>query len=237
MAWSRCALILIVLLLWGSVALVRNATAQEFPVDAIGRLVSNERACTAFIVRSQDISATIRYYEHGNGLPVYENWIVSAGHCFGQHLVFIRGQVWYRIARVIGFSGGSAAGYDVMVAAFFTWTRMPTLEPAFGEYPKVGDLLLLIGYGQGALMMRVNPLMRYDAHGHMEINGYASPGNSGGPVLIPGTRRVVGIGIRTTLDVPPDTPPVYCMLRRCRVKPPYVAAHIDRARGVARFDP
>ena len=226
----------VLVLLSGTPVLVRDAAAQVFPVDAIGRLVvDNEQMCTAFIVRSEDLRATIRYYGPWNGPPVYENWIVSAGHCFGRHLVFMQGQVWHRITRVIGYSGGGTVGYDVMVAVFFTWSRMPTLEPAFGEYPKVGDPLMLIGYGHGALMMRVSPLIGYDDRGHMEIDGYASPGNSGGPVLIPGTRRVVGVGIETTLDLPPGVLPVYCMLKPCGVKPPYTAAHIDRIRGVARL--
>jgi len=70
-----------------------------------------------------------------------------------------------------------------MVGVFLTDHPMPALEPAFGEYPSPGDKLLLIGYGRGALMMRVGPVLGYDERGHMMIENFASPGNSGGPVL------------------------------------------------------
>ncbi len=205
---------------------------EVFPLDAIGRLIIDDaRGCTAFVVRSQERQVLTRYYGPSS---YYENWIATAGHCFGQQLVFVRGQTSHRITQVVGYSGGTV-GHDVMIAAFLTPGGVPTLEPAFGEYPQVGDRLLLIGYSRSALMMRVSPLVRYDERGHMEIAGYASPGSSGGPVLIPGTRRVVGIGIETTLDQPADASPLHCALVGCAVKPPYTAAHIDRIKGVARF--
>jgi hypothetical protein len=122
-----------------------------------------------------------------------------------------------------------------MVAAFTSERAAAALEPAFGEYPQPGDRLLLIGYGRGALMARVGPLEGYDDRGHMLITSHASPGNSGGPVLIPGTRRVVGIGIETTVDRPAGTSALHCVLAPCPVKPPYTAAHIDRIKGVGRF--
>jgi hypothetical protein len=122
-----------------------------------------------------------------------------------------------------------------MVAMFTTYLPMPTLEPAFAEYPKPGDKLMLIGYGRNALMMRVGPLLGYDERGHMEIQSYASPGNSGGPVLIPGTRRVVGIGIETTVDLPQWHAPTFCLFGTCPIKPPYVATHIDRLLGMVSF--
>lgn len=221
-----------VTLLTGTLAPARPATAEVFPLDAIGRLVVDDaRVCTAFVVRSVERRARTRYY----GESVYfENWIATAGHCFGAELVFLQGRTWRRITQVIGFSGGSQ-GHDVMVAAFSTHVPVPALEPAFGQYPEVGERLLLIGYSRGALMMRVSPLLGYDARGHMEIDGYASPGSSGGPILIPGTRRVIGIGIETTLDQPADASPFMCVLVGCAVKPPYTAAHIDRLKGIARF--
>lgn len=148
--------------------------------------------------------------------------------------MFARNGVQYQVTQVIGFSGGSM-GYDVMIASFQIDAPVPTLEPAFGELPALGDSLLLIGYSYGGTDDSGHPLIAYDGRGHMEIQGYASPRNSGGPVLIPGTRRVVGIGIETTLDRPANASPLHCVLVRCAVKPPYTAAHIDRILGVARF--
>ena len=231
--WARLLLVIATLALATTLPGVWHAaTAEVFPLDAIGRLViDTDRVCTAFVVRSAERRVTHRYYGQ---VVFYENWIVTAGHCFGQSLTLIQGNSRRRIAHVIGYSG-DGQGYDVLVATFSTHVPLPTLEPAFGEFPAVGDKLLLIGYGHGALMMRVSPLIGYDARGHMEIDGYASPGSSGGPVLVPGTRRVVGIGIETTLDRPADASPLHCALVGCRVKPPYTAAHIDRLKGVARF--
>jgi len=122
-----------------------------------------------------------------------------------------------------------------MVAAFITERQMPTLEPAFGEYPQTGDKVMLVGYGRNALMIRVGPVVGYDERGHIVIENFASPGNSGGPVLIPGTRRVVGIGVETTLDIRQGVPRWYCGLGACGVKPPYYAVHVDRLLGVASF--
>jgi hypothetical protein len=211
---------------------VRGVSAQSFPLDAIGRLlVDDTRVCTAFVVRSVERRIATRYY---GVTTFYENWIATAGHCFGQELVFAQSRGWHRVTHVIGYSSGHV-GYDVMIAAFPTYAPVPVLEPAFGELPVVGDRLLLIGYSHGALMMRVSPLTAYDERGYMEIQGYASPGSSGGPVLIPGTRRVVGIGIETTLDRPANAPALHCLLVGCAVKPPYTAVPIDRIQGVARF--
>ena len=209
------------------------APASNFPVDAIGRLSVDDRSvCTAFVIRSIERRMPDRF---GGGAVLFENWIASAGHCFGTDLVFRTGSATHRIGRVVGYSSGRGSGFDVMVASFVTYSRIEPLEPAFGEFPAVGDPLLLIGYGGKALMMRVGPLVRYDERGYMEIHSYASRGNSGGPVLIPGTRRVVGIGIETTVDRPAGTNHMYCMVAGCAVKPPYVAAPIDALKGIADF--
>jgi hypothetical protein len=222
-----------ILVLLSAIVLGPEAAGNEaFPVDAIGRLiVDGTRLCTAFIVRSTPHRIPERF---GAPTIVYENWLATAGHCQGSKLVFQQGSRTHE-PRVLGFSAAGADGFDVMLLSFVTDKPMPTLESAFGEYPQVGDRLMLIGYGSKALMMRVGPLLRYDDRGHMEIHSYASRGNSGGPVLLPGTRRVVGIGIETTLDKPEGASFFFCVLAGCAVKPPYIAAHIDRLKGIANF--
>ncbi len=212
---------------------VNPAGAEGFPVDAVGRLtVDANRLCTAFIVRSIERRSNVPF-----GIPrvTYENWIVTAGHCFGRHLLFQHRDTWYPVERVIAFSVGESLGHDIMVASFPSPGPLPTLEPAFGVYPQVGDRLMLIGYGGRALMVRVDSLLDYDARGRMEINGYASAGSSGGPVLIPGSRLVVGIGIESTVDRPAGAPSLHCVIAKCGVKPPYVAVHVDRLKGLASF--
>lgn len=209
------------------------AGAGGFPIDAVGRLfVNDDGVCTAFVIHSAE-----RYVvdQFGRVVAVYENWLVSASHCIGTKLVFILNGTSHPVQGILGFSAGGPRGYDVMVMAFFTNHPVPALEPAFGEYPAIGDRLMLIGYGRGALMMRVGPVLGYDGRGHLVIESFASPGNSGGPVLIPGTRRVVGVGIETTLDVRPGVPLVVCGLGACGVKPPYYAAHIDRLLGMVNL--
>ncbi len=210
-----------------------HASAEVFPLDAIGKLVvDGSGVCTAFVVRSVPRHVPWRI---GEPSVVYENWVVSAGHCLGNDLVFWQRGTSYPVSRVLAYSSGGDRGFDAMVATFTTYLPVPTLEPAFAEYPKPGDKLMLIGYGHNALMMRVGPLLRYDERGHMEIRSYASPGNSGGPVLIPGTRRVVGIGIETTVDLSQVHARALCLFGTCPIKPPYVAAHIDRLLGMVSF--
>lgn len=227
--WRAALAMLAALALTGTAA---ASPGQVFPLDAIGRLTADgDRNCTAFVIRSIERRAPGSF---GQYEVLYENWIATAGHCLGRDIIFQLGSRQYQV-RVVGFSGGGAQGYDVLIATFLTYQPVPTLEPAFGEYPQIGDNLMLIGYGRNVLMMRVGPLLRYDDRGHMEIHGFASPGNSGGPVLIPGTRRVVGIGIETTLQRPEGVSSVICAMGGCAVKPPYVASHIDRLRGVASF--
>jgi len=210
-----------------------HASAEVFPLDAIGKLVvDGSGVCTAFVVRSVP-----RHVPRRIGEPpvVYENWLVSAGHCLGNDLVFWQRGTSYPVSQILAYSSGGDRGFDAMVATFTTYLPMPILEPAFGEYPTPGDKLMLIGYGRNALMMRVGPLLGYDERGHMEIRSYASPGNSGGPVLIPGTRRVVGIGIETTVDLSQVHARMLCFFGTCPIKPPYVAAHIDRLLGMVSF--
>ncbi len=210
-----------------------HASAEVFPLDAIGKLVvDGSGVCTAFVVRSVPRHVPSRI---GEPSVVYENWLVSAGHCLGNDLVFWQRGTSYPVSHVLAYSSGGTRGFDAMVATFTTYLPVPTLEPAFAEYPKPGDKLMLIGYGHNALMMRVGPLLGYDERGHMEIQSYASPGNSGGPVLIPGTRRVVGIGIETTVDLSKVNARALCFVGTCPIKPPYVAAHIDRLLGMVSF--
>ncbi len=208
------------------------ASADSSLIDAIGRLfIDDSGVCTAFVVRSVEQQGP----HHGHSAAVYENWIVSAGHCVGGKLVFMQRGIAYPIVGILGFSSPGLWGHDVMVGVFLSDHPMPTLQPAFGEYPQPGDKLLLVGYGRGALMMRVGPVLGYDERGHLVIENFASPGNSGGPVIIPGTRRVVGVGIETTVDQRPGVPVFLCGFGACGVKPPYYASHIDWLRGLVSF--
>ncbi len=226
-----CALGMLVLL---SAVMGRSdpVGGETFSTDAVGRLIVDEhRLCTGFVIRS--IPRQVPYRLGGHTL-VYENWLATAGHCHGGKLTFQQGTRTYDV-YVIGFSDAGTDSFDVMLMGFLTDKPFPTLEPAFGVHPQVGDPLMLIGYGSRALMMRVGPLLRYDERGRLEIHGYASRGNSGGPVLIPGTRRVVGIGVETTIDKPEGAALFYCVLAQCAPKPPYIATHIDRLQGIAAF--
>ncbi len=208
------------------------ANADRGLIDAVGRLsIDDSGVCTAFVVRSVEQQGQ----RYGHSAAVYENWIVSAGHCVGGKLVFVQRGIAYPIVGILGFSAPGLRGHDVMVGVFLSDHPMPTLQPAFGEYPQPGAKLLLVGYGRGALMMRVGPVLGYDERGHLMIENFASPGNSGGPVVTPGTRRVVGVGIETTVDRRQGVPVFLCGLGACGVKPPYYAAHIDWLKGLVSF--
>jgi trypsin-like peptidase len=214
-------------------------SAQGLPVDAIGRLTTDEIRCTGFVVHSQkhQVEQMGSYRGGGALVDVYENWIVTAGHCAGANMVFHLGHRGgdYPV-RVVGFSGPRfISGHDVLVGRFSSDWAIPTLEPAFGYQPQAGEPLMLIGYGFGALMARVGAFEGLNEFGQLTIHSYGSPGNSGGPVLIPGTRRVVGIGVETTTAAPPGVSPVYCRFVGCAIKPPYFATPIDRIRDLVRW--
>jgi hypothetical protein len=144
-----------------------HASGGDFPTDAIGRLIVDEQAvCTAFIVRS--LERHVRTFSR-EAAVIYENWLVSAGHCHGADMVFWHRGAPHPVARILGFSSGGSDGFDVLGATFLSLTPMPILTPAFGEYPQIGDNLMLIGYGRNALMQRTGPLVDLDERGYMMV--------------------------------------------------------------------
>jgi len=213
-------------------ALAAPLGAQAWPLDAIGRLVVDDAVlCTAFVVRSEGVAVPTWW---GAREVIYRNWLVTAGHCAeGRGRFSFRpargGTVWGE--RVVGFSAGSQ--HDVAVLWVHSYQALPTLEPAWDERLEAGARLLLVGYGRGAMMARVGSFLGYAENGDLTVESTASPGNSGGPVIIAGTRRVVGIAVRTNIK---PAPAAACLFGLCVPIPPYYAVPIDRVKGVIKWE-
>jgi hypothetical protein len=211
--------------------------ADEFPWGAVGRLeIDDAGQCTGFVVKSTNRTA---WNDGDEGDQVqYEDWVVTAGHCVhGSSFTFraAGGGESASGGTVLGMSGPSQ--HDIAVLRFWTATKYQTLEPAMDYKAEIGEPLTIVSYGGGALMARVGPFAGYEEHtGDLMVSSYASKGSSGGPVLIAGTQRVVGIVTGAVPDIPKNVSPrnwqVYCILAGCAPKPPYYATSIDYLKGL-----
>lgn len=238
MIQHRLSFPLVVLYVLTSILLFNSSgeAADDSVWAAVGRLKVEGGWCTAFVARSFPVTVQGRF---GEGYTIYENWIVTAGHCAinTQYISFLPStagrQNYFWDESLIGMS----VGYDVALIKAWSFKLSPSLALSFGEEPTVGDSLMMVGYGRKSLMARVGRLVGYGELGEMVIDNYAQPGNSGAPVLIPGTNRVVGIGVGSTVNYPPgvNTPYPYCYVATCSRKPPYFAARVDWLRGLARW--
>ncbi len=214
------------------------ADPYVIPLDAIGRVLDGDREfkCTGFIVTStqRTAAATVRYYEHVSAW--YENTLVTAGHCLDHAKYFSakNGQV-HALQTIVGYSGHQG-GYDILVARFSTFTPIPVLEPVYKYTPEPGEKLMMLGYGRSALQINVNAFRGYNERGDLVVDGISGPGNSGSPVIIPGTRKVVGVLHSGTVNVPTEgqNNPYYCMFQSCASTAPYLATPIDRIQGIVR---
>lgn len=208
------------------------AGAEE-PYEAIGRYVTGSGSCTAWIARSREVELRRgNYFDHYIE-QLHEIWIVTAAHCRGEQADFIWPGGRARVTDVIGWSA-PGVGHDVLIARFYASHPLPALELDAGPIDE-GEPLTLIGYGGGALLSRVGPMIGRDERGRIMVQSYASPGVSGGPVLRAGTRKVVGVAILTTLDVPQERLGI-CLFGNCPIKPPYYATPIGQVLALVPFD-
>lgn len=238
-------------------AAVYSARAAEgdplIPVDAVGRLFLDRGMCTAFPVLSleqqppegREIEASLF------GRRDFVVWLATAAHCVERSAV---GDLWYeqppvivrntsgenafprqrvRISRIIGFSSPEH-GWDVALLAYRSTYPVPVLEPAFGKTPVSGEVVLNPAYGGRAFMIRANRFLGVDPSGLLLIDGVASPGSSGSPILFAGTRQVVGVVVMSTIDGGPRSS-IVCLLRACHRTSPYIAVPIDRILGLVRW--
>lgn len=202
--------------------------------------VEGSAQCTAFAVSSKKRPG---YDLRGSVVPYVETWIVTAGHCLqdGASILdyaFVTQKGQHGIHCLIGMSNGDQ--HDLAMLGFHTprpVERHPILELALDYRPSVGERLLGIGYSEGVLRTQVAPFVGWEERGHMLIDGWIARGNSGGPVLIPGTRKAIGVMIETELVIPHGVshPGIYCRSAACAPKPPYTAPHVNHVMGLARF--
>jgi hypothetical protein len=222
-------------------ALTAPATADSYviPLDAIGRVLDsdNEFKCTGFIIASVSHRPAVTSSRYdGDARGWYENTLITAGHCLEHtHFFLAKNGQTYRIQNIVGYSDHKY-GYDVLVAKFTTTAAMPTLEPTYRHTLSPGEPLMHIGYGRTVLQIKVNPFVGYSNRGDLIVDGISGPGDSGSPILLPGTRMVIGILHTGTVDVPQEarSNPYFCMFQSCPSTRPYYATPIDRIQGLAR---
>jgi len=234
---------LLVALLAAGMPSPEAGAAGVLPVEAIGRLFVNGRfVCTAFVIRSERV-ATV----DGEERPTYRNRVVTAGHCVtpalsgGQptFLVAPRGAVPGQAHRThplvpAGFSGGRPWGYDVGVFVYWTSHPVPILEPLFNHPLRDGEWLLAAGFSRGVLSYSVGRYQSTTEHDLVAVDALLSQGSSGGPVVILGTHKVIGIVVEGTLKQPAasDGP---CIFGGCATERPYLAVPIDCILRVMRW--
>ena len=243
MVSRRVGAVVLVSLLGGSLWTPRVGAGSLLPVDAVGRLVLNGRyVCAAFPIRSEQLPTP-----PGSESATYRNWLVTAGHCLEQ--IMFRGQpaflvntrggdVAYPAAAYptvpAGFSAGRPWGFDVAVLVFWTPRPLPVLEPAFNHQPADGDWLVAAGYPRGVLSFIGGRYLGRNEDQQLLVDAPMSRGSSGGPVLIPGTRKVVGVVVEATVSQSEEAP-YACMFKVCAVDRPYKAASIDWVLPLVRW--
>jgi len=229
-----------VLISLGALAYPATADSYVIPLDAIGRVLDSdyEFKCTGFIIASVSHRPAVtssRFYGEARGW--YENMLITAGHCLDHtHFFLAKNGQTHTIQNIVAYSDHQS-GYDILVAKFTTSASMPTLEPAYGHTLSPGDPLMLVGYGRTVLQIKVNPFVGYNNRGDLIVDGISGPGDSGSPILLPGTRMVVGILHTGTVDVPQEgrSNPYFCMFESCPSTHPYFATPIDRIQAMARW--
>lgn len=221
-----------------------SSPGNTVPVEAIGRLVVDGKfLCTAFPVRTQAIPVDPR----ANNGATHRNWLVTAGHCLGRQMVYrqpmIRiksphGLVVYpertHPAFPVGFSGRPPGGFDIAVLEYASSYPAPILEPAFDSQPREGEWLLTAGYSRGVLYVSVGRYLGRNDDDQLVVDAVLSWGSSGGPVLIPGTRRVVGIVVEGT-PKRRDEGVYACVFTSCETERPYKAVPINWILRVVRW--
>lgn len=234
-----------------AVALSSAAAAQSGPPESyrqfVGRLITEKGRCTAFPIHSGEIDSS-PFGVHHEGSS-YRVLFLTAGHCVspvmhyeqpavvvGYGAVSIRMSRSLILVRAVAVSPG-LIGYDLAVLAAVMLYPLPALEVDMDYEPSPGEPLLQAGFGRGAWMVRVGPFVKWDEDGKLVVMATASPGNSGGPVIVPGTRKVIGVLVETSY--PPDMlrSPLSCLMAACPPQPPYFVASVRRLPGLIVWPP
>lgn len=224
------------------------------PVNAVGRFyVGEDAVCTAWAAGS--VLKTYRNFYRGPG-AVWETRIVTAGHCVTLGFTRTPRFFWNQPAQdvqygnmvvqmpavrvqaeVIAYSWSDSGGHDLAVLLVRSLWPVAALIPDFTHRPVAGDKLLLVGYGNGAFLPRVGVYEgREGETDALLVSGITSPGTSGGPVLIPGTNRVVGVNVRRNIR-PEDArrEPGWCFIAACVPASPWIAAPMWPLQNILRW--
>src|SRR3990172_10912004 len=193
------------------------------PVDTVGRLVvvPPGGVCTAFAVRSQ--YKRVRTSYRGGETDAWETLVATAGHCVvvGGHDIVTNKiaymyyhspydvvTAWldkpfgipasYRAfyAEVVGFT--LSRGLDAALLRVYSQYPVPTLRPKWGYVPRRGEKMVSVSYPAGSFVARVGEVIEIDERGFIGVYNTVSSGSSGSPMILQGTREVVGIIVESS---------------------------------------
>lgn len=171
-------LLLVILLLTA----VPASAAPDLPVGGLGRLTFNgkDRFCTAFVVRSRSTLVILRYY---GLMEVWDNLLISAGHCWGDNLSFRPHLKQNKYDVQLVARSLRPLGFDILIGRFYSLVGFPVFRLAPEYKVAVGESLTVVGYGGGVLQSYVAPFLRYDLDGDLVVGRVGQFGFSGSPVL------------------------------------------------------
>lgn len=232
---------LVLSLILSSAAVAQNGAPESYR-QYVGRLITARGRCTAFPIHNEEFYNPYAANEIG-----YRVLFLTAGHCVTEVMHYEQPTV------VVDFGSNSVRmsptsipvraiavspidiGYDLAVLGAVTLYPLPTLEIDGSYEPSVGEPLLQVGFGRGAWMARVGPFQGWNGDGMLVVWATASKGNSGGPVIVPGTKKVIGVGVHTSLA--PGSNSLSCLLAACPPVPPFYATSVRRLPGLIRWPP
>ncbi|MFN7088686.1 MAG: serine protease, partial [Candidatus Paceibacteria bacterium] len=125
----------------------------------------------------------------------WRNWILTAGHCddINPVLVDSQGKRWW----VNVYYRSSIDDYDLLVGWFGGPSPVTPLKLVADNHIRKGEKFLIIGYPGGSRMIVEAQYLGMGPHlgkgSRLAFNIALSPGFSGAPVLVPGTRKVKGM--------------------------------------------
>ncbi len=183
--------------------------ALAVPEDAIVRVVGPSMTCTGTVI-DDDLVLTAHHclVERGSHGEFEKQLIDPAGirvELGGDYFAWGEVGVQHIVAPPCGEAGG--AGDLAVLVLKRKLIGLSTMTPRLEAPPRVGETATPYGFGRCALSgdairrkTRVGGAVRALSGETLHMDASICPGDSGGPVLVDGTREVVGVVSLSAMD-------------------------------------